>query len=69
MSKVKKITINPDIVLNPERIVGMPKDLQMHLKVAITNAAEVYECDWEDISWKVSFDKKSKQPYIRTIKK
>jgi len=63
---VKNITINEDIVLDPKQIKGMSEDLQGHLKVAITNAAETFKCDWKDIIWKVGFDKASRRPYIST---
>ena len=69
MSNVLDITIDPDIILDPERIEGMPEDLQGHLKSAITNAAKVYDCHWTEIVWVVKFDKGSKLPYITTRKK
>ncbi len=69
MKTVIDITIDPDITLDPERIEGMPEDLQGHLKAAITNAANVYKCKWDEIAWTVKFDEGSKQPYITTRKK
>ncbi|KKL68173.1 hypothetical protein LCGC14_2127680 [marine sediment metagenome] len=67
MSNVLEIAIDPDIVLDPERIKGMSEDLQGHLKAAITNAARVYDCKWHEITWKVRFT--NGQPYIATKKK
>lgn len=69
MPNVLDIAIDPDIILDPKRIKGMSENLQGHLKAAITNAAKVYDCRWDEITWKVKFDKASGQPYITTRKR
>lgn len=67
MGNVLDITIDEDIKLDPDKIKGMPKDLQGHLKATMTIACEKYNCHWQELMWKVKFDK-SGQPYI-TVKK
>ena len=67
MGNVLEISIDHDIVLDPEKIKGMSEDLQGHLKAAITNAARVYNCKWYEITWKVKFT--GDLPYITTKKK
>lgn len=67
MTNVLDIAIDPDIVLDPKRIKGMSENLQGHLKVAITHAAKRYKCKWDEIKWRVWFDKN--QPMISTNKR
>ncbi len=55
MDKVIDIEINPDIVLDKDKIKGMPYDLKQHLLVTITIAMERYECDWRELVWSIKF--------------
>ncbi len=69
MNGMLKIAIDAEIVLDEKSTKGMPEDLQGHLKAAITNAAKVYSCKWNEITWKVKIDKSSGLPYITTKKR
>ena len=68
MSKVLQIEINPDIIL-PDTCDSMPYDLRQHLLIALTNACNVYDCQYEDLRWSVNVDRKTNQPYIRVKKR
>ncbi len=68
MPKVIDVTIDPDIVLDPEQIKGMSEDLQGHLKVTMTIACKKYDCHWTELVWSVKFNKQ-RQPYISVKKK
>jgi len=69
MAKGRHIDIDPDIVLDPLKVKGMPEELQVHLKAALSDASRRYECKVGDLTWKVGFDKKSGLPYINVKKK
>ena len=56
MDNVIDVEINPDIILNENKIKGMPYDLKQHLLATITIAMERYDCDWRELIWSVKFD-------------
>ena len=62
MKNVLDVTIDPDIVLDPDRIKGMSEYLQGHLLATMTIACERYDCHWKELTWKVKFN--NGQPYI-----
>ena len=67
MTNVLDVKIDPDIVLDPDRIKDMPEDLQGHLLVTMTIACERYECHWKELIWSVKFN--NGQPVISVKKK
>ena len=68
MGNVLEVVINPDIKLDPEKIKGMPEDLQGHLLVTMTIACQKYNCHWTELAWSVKFNKQ-RQPHISVKKK
>lgn len=67
MGKVLEIEIDESIVL-PDTCDSMPGYLRQNLLATLTYAMEKYDCKYEDLRWRVKFDKQSGLPYI-TVKK
>jgi hypothetical protein len=63
MSNVMDVVIDEDIVLDEDRIKGMPDDLKGHLLVTMTIACKKYECHWKELTWKIEFC--DNQPIIK----
>lgn len=55
MGKVITPTIDPDIVLDESRIIGMPDSIKQPLLITMTMQAERLNCDWRDLTWSVKF--------------
>lgn len=53
MSNVLEVVIDPDIKLDPDRIIDMPEDVKGNLLTVITIQAKKYNCDWTDLTWEV----------------
>lgn len=53
MDNVLEFTTNPDIVLDPERIKGMPADIKQRLLDTLTMGMQRYQCDWTELIWNV----------------
>ena len=74
MANVLDIKIDESIVLDEKRLVNgkgkrMPLDIQDHVKVTITIAAERYNCHWSELTWNVRFDKSNPGQPIISVKK
>ena len=67
MGKVLEFDINPDIVLDESRIVGMPDNIKGNLLATMTYACGLYKCDWTELTWKVK--KYDGQPVISVKRK
>ncbi|KKN77222.1 hypothetical protein LCGC14_0362000 [marine sediment metagenome] len=56
MNGVLEFTTNPDIVLDENRIKGMPADIKQRLLDTMTIAMDRYDCDWTELTWSVKPD-------------
>ena len=67
MSNVTEVEIDEDIVLDEERIKGMPDDLKGHLLVTMTIACKKYQCNWQGLTWNIKIN--NGQPIINVKRK
>ena len=74
MPEVLDVKIDESIVLDPKRLINkkgsvMPDDIQDHVKVTMTIAAERYNCHWSELTWTVKFDPSNPGMPIISVKR
>ena len=67
MDNVLEIDIDPDIVLDEDRIKGMPDNIKGNLLATMTHAAKKYNCHWTKLTWCVIMS--GGQPVIKVKRK
>ena len=67
MSNVLEITIDPDIVLDEDRIKGMPDNIKGNLLATMTHYCEKHDCHWTELIWDVKMN--NNQPIIYVNKR
>ncbi len=68
MDNVLQIDIDPDIVLDEDRIKGMPDQVKGNLLATLTIGAQKYNCHWTELTWEVKVIRGQPVIYVKPKK-